>query len=364
MGSQIIRVASYTSGSINAIGREEYRARYNHKNTNIDIERSRLNVSIGNKQATLYQAWKDRVDAMGLRFAGKKDQVAMEQMLVTASPDFFKNVGWDKEAARGWEQADIPREIKQYFNDSLRFMKDYLGKENIISATIHFDEETPHLHVDYIPSISGKQKRKDVYLKDADGKCIRNEKGHAIRAKDANGKTLYEYVDEPPSVNRSQFWAERGGRQSYRTMQDLFHERVASSYGLDRGEIGSDRKHEDQAKHKTRQIKKAMENSQRELKEVVTERDRTRAEAQGYKQLAEDYKENILQLADIAEKTRNPLADLAKTQQAQTINDIVTNSFKLAKKNPKTLKHIGQMLEAAATPTREQTRRRDQDYER
>lgn len=267
MGSQIIRVASYTSGSINAIGREEYRAKYNHKNTNIDTERSRLNVSIGNKQATLYQAWKARVDALNLRFVGKKDQIAMEQILVTASPDFFKKYGWDKEAAQSWEQSDIPREIKQYFNDSLKFMKEYIGKENILSATIHFDEETPHMHIDYIPGISGKQKRKDVYLKDADGKCIRNEKGHAIRAKDANGKTLYEYVDEPPSVNRSQFWAERGGGQSYRTMQDLFHEKVASKYDLERGEIGSDRKHEDQAKHKMRMLSDKIKEGNRVVSE-------------------------------------------------------------------------------------------------
>ena len=36
MGNQIIRVARYTSGSINSIGREEYRHKYNHKNTSID----------------------------------------------------------------------------------------------------------------------------------------------------------------------------------------------------------------------------------------------------------------------------------------------------------------------------------------
>lgn len=277
MGSQIIRVASYTSGSINAIGREEYRAKYNHKNTNIDTERSKLNVSLGNKQDTLYQTWKAKINTRGLRFAGRKDQVAMEQVLVTASPDFFKNLGWDKEAAKEWERSDIPKEIVSYFNDSLKFMKEYLGKENLISATIHFDEETPHMHIDYIPSISGKQKRKDVYLKDADGKCIRNENGHAIRAKDADGKTLYEYVDEAPSVNRSQFWAERGGRQSYRTMQDLFYERVSSHYGLNRGEIGSDRKHEDQAKHRMKQLKEKVVEGNRIISEQAKHIERQKA---------------------------------------------------------------------------------------
>lgn len=59
-------------------------------------------------------------------------------------------------------RSDIPKEIQQYFNDSLKFIQQYIGKENILSATLRFDEETPHLHIDYIPVpvISGKSKRK------------------------------------------------------------------------------------------------------------------------------------------------------------------------------------------------------------
>lgn len=261
--SQIMRIASYTSGSINSIGREEYRHNYSHKNTNIDERRSRLNITLGNKEnQTLYQLWKIKVNQMGWRFAGKKNQIAMEQVIITASPDYFKNLGWDKMEARKWERSDIPKEIQQYFNDSLKFIQQYIGKENILSATLHFDEETPHLHIDYIPVISGKCKRKDVYLKDEQGRCIRNEQGHAIRARGADGKILYDYVDEPSSINRSQFWAERGGRQSYRQMQDLFFEQVARKHGLERGERGSDRQHEEQSKYKASLLNKKIEQKQ------------------------------------------------------------------------------------------------------
>ena len=260
MGNQIIRVARYTSGSINSIGREEYRHKYNHKNTSIDEARSHLNITLGNKdRKTLYQLWKTHIEHYGLNYTGKKNQIAMEQIVITASPDFFKQLGWDKIVAREWDKTDIPKEICQYFNDSLKFVKEYIGKENLLSATLHFDEETPHLHVDYIPVICGKRKRKDVYLKDEQGRCIRNERGHAIRAKGSDGKTLYEYVDEPSSINRSQFWAERGGRQSYRQMQDLFHEQVASKHGLERGNRGTDRKHEEQSIYKAKLLRKQIE---------------------------------------------------------------------------------------------------------
>ena len=259
MGSQILRVATYKSGAINFIGREEYRQDYIHKNGDIDKERSHLNITIGNKEKTLYRAWKNRLDKLGIKIPSKKNQNVMEQIMVTASPDFFKGMGWDAEMARGWSHANVPPKIKQYFNDALSFIREYIGRENIISATIHFDETSPHMHIDYIPIISGKQKRKDVYLKDADGKCIRDAKGHAIRAKDKNGKTLYQYIDVAPEINRGQFWSERGGRQSYRKMQDLFYETVASKYGLERGQVGSDRQHEEQSKHKAKVLTERIE---------------------------------------------------------------------------------------------------------
>lgn len=262
MGSQILRVATYKSGSINYIGREEYRQDYKHKNGDIDGDRTHLNITIGNGEKTLYRAWKSRLDKLGIKIPTKKNQNVMEQLLITASPDFFKSLGWDAELARGWSREDIPIEIKKYFNDALSFVREYIGREKIISATIHFDETSPHLHVDYIPIISGKQKRKDVYLKDENGKCIRDERGHAIRARGADGKVIYEYVDVSPEINRGQFWTERGGRQSYRKMQDKFFTEVASRYGLDRGQVGSDRSHEEQSKHKARVLSEKVKSLQ------------------------------------------------------------------------------------------------------
>lgn len=262
MGSQILRVATYKMGAINFIGREEYRQDYKHKNGDIDKDRTHLNITIGNDKKTLYQAWKSRLDKLDIKIPTKKNQNVMEQLMITASPDFFKSFGWDADMAKGWSHEDIPQQIKQYFNDALSFVREYIGRENIISATIHFDETSPHMHVDYIPIISGKQKRKDVYIKDENGKCIRDSKGHAIRAKDEKGKTLYEYVDVAPEINRGQFWQERGGRQSYRKMQDLFFDQVASKYGLDRGQVGSDREHEEQSKHKAKVLNEKVKTLQ------------------------------------------------------------------------------------------------------
>ena len=222
--------------------------------------------------------------------------------MITASPDFFKSLGWDCGAAKGWNREDIPLEIKNYFNDALLFVQKYIGRENILSATIHFDETSPHMHVDYIPIISGKKKRKDVYQKDADGKCVRDENGHAIRARGADGKTLYEYVDVAPEINRGIFWTERGGRQSYRKMQDVFFQQVAQKYGLDRGQVCSDRQHEEQSKHKAKILSEKIERLQG-------------LEGQTIAQLAENLKKKPRLLNDINRAVKMALGEEASPEK-------------------------------------------------
>ena len=104
------------------------------------------------------------------------------------------------------------------------------------------DEKTPHLQLYYIPVVDTAKKK--VYEKGADGKVLRNEKGSPILKKDERGKSVYEYVPlEQPKLCSSNFWGERGEQLSYGNMQDSFHEQIGVHYGLDRGEVGSNKKH-------------------------------------------------------------------------------------------------------------------------
>ena len=104
------------------------------------------------------------------------------------------------------------------------------------------DEKTPHLQLYNIPVVDTAKKK--VYEKGADGKVLRNEKGSPIQKKDERGKSVYEYVPlEQPKLCSSDFWGERGEQLSYGNMQDSFHEQIGVHYGLDRGEVGSNKKH-------------------------------------------------------------------------------------------------------------------------
>ena len=49
-------------------------------------------------------------------------------------------------------------EEKEFFRESYNFLKDQYGEENIISAYVHNDETTPHLHFAFVPVILDKEK--------------------------------------------------------------------------------------------------------------------------------------------------------------------------------------------------------------
>ncbi len=172
-------------------------------------------------------------------FREKKKSVAFEGMIITSDTEFFERFGWKK-------GEETPYAVMEFFNRCYEFALKKIGykgtDKSILSAVIHLDETTPHLQLYYIPIVDTAKKK--VYEKGADGKVLRNEKGSPIQKKDERGKSVYEYVPlEQPKLCSSDFWSERGGQLSYGNMQDSFHEQIGVHYGLNRGEVGSNKKH-------------------------------------------------------------------------------------------------------------------------
>ena len=80
------------------------------------------------------QEIKHRIRMAGCRV--RKDSVKFVDTLVTVSPEFVQA----HEA-----------EMKEYFTRAFEFLKDRIGEDNIISAVVHMDEKTPHLHLCFVP---------------------------------------------------------------------------------------------------------------------------------------------------------------------------------------------------------------------
>ena len=236
---QVVRVEQFTKGSLGKIGGETERTSKHHRNEDIDSERTPLNLYFKKSEGGLTAQWKKTMQELNATFREKKDSTAFEGMVITSDTAFFERLGWKK-------GEETPYAVMEFFNRCYEFALQEIGykgtDKNILSAVIHLDETTPHLQLYYIPIVDTAKKK--VYEKGADGKVLRNEKGSPIQKKDEHGKSVYEYVPlEQPKLCSSDFWSERGGQLSYGNMQDSFHEQIGIRYGLDRGEVGSNKKH-------------------------------------------------------------------------------------------------------------------------
>ena len=47
---------------------------------------------------------------------------------------------------------------QDFFQEAYRFLNDRYGKENVISAYVHMDETTPHMHYAFVPVVEDKKK--------------------------------------------------------------------------------------------------------------------------------------------------------------------------------------------------------------
>ena len=86
------------------------------------------------------QEIKHRIQTAGCRV--RKDSVKFVDTLVTVSPEFAKA-----------HEAEMP----EYFRRAFDFLKERVGEENIISAVVHMDEKTPHMHLCFVPLTRDKR---------------------------------------------------------------------------------------------------------------------------------------------------------------------------------------------------------------
>ena len=204
------------------------------------------------------------MQALNATFKETKKAVAFEGVIITSDRAFFEKHGYIP-------GEPLPYELQKFFADSYLFLLREIGyhgtDKNILSAAVHLDETTPHLQLYYLPVVD--EGRRKVYANGADGKVLRNEKGSPVQAKDEHGKSLYERTQlEQPKICSSEFWEQRGAQSSFANLQDEFQEQVARYYGLERGEVGSSKKHTTKYQWQKRQQERELAEQTEALKQI------------------------------------------------------------------------------------------------
>ena len=144
----ILRFAKYKGPEIGQIEAHNERTKESYaSNPDIDTNRSKLNFNLL-PPPPKYRAEAERQ----IREAGcrtRKDSVRLVETLITASSEFF--------------QGKSQQEIRAYFERALEFMKSKQKPDTIISAVVHMDEKTPHMHLCFVPlTEDGRLSAKDI----------------------------------------------------------------------------------------------------------------------------------------------------------------------------------------------------------
>ena len=69
--------------------------------------------------------------------------------------------------------------LDEWCDDNLQWLHCTFGKENTVSAVLHMDEHTPHIHATVVPIVTGE--RRKARKKQADSKRTYRKKANAVR---------------------------------------------------------------------------------------------------------------------------------------------------------------------------------------
>ena len=149
MAYTIMRFKKDKGGAVAGCERHNERKKEAYKsNPDIDITRTKYNYHI--VQAPKY-TYGRKIKELIKKYECKtrKDSIRLVETLITASPEFMNKLS--------------EKEQREYFERATEFMKSEIGEDRIISAVVHMDEKTPHMHLAFCPiNQDGKLSAKSI----------------------------------------------------------------------------------------------------------------------------------------------------------------------------------------------------------
>ena len=187
MSYTIIKNTNYKMKNLAGIYRHNERKNTHYSNKDIIRQNSNKNYSIKKPYTTYEKAFKELKKQYNLKGQIKSVSNVACEFIITSDKEFFNTIG--------------ENEMKRYFKTAYDFVAQYknLGEQYILSAKVHLDESTPHLHIVFIP---------------------------VVHKKDKSGKEITK-------VACSEFWK---GKNSYEQLQNSFYEYITErGFNLERG---------------------------------------------------------------------------------------------------------------------------------
>lgn len=341
-GNQVLRFENkYKASDLGGLGVE---LKERKGTGNYDKDRTQFNYSfVPLSTPTLQEQVYSKLKENKIYYNDGKNTNLLNGAIVTSGKEFFQSLGMKfKESDRTHQVGkdkgkpilvpdiksndDIPEKVKDFFKDSYNFLEKLVGKDNIVYAEVHYDEDTPHMHFYFMPIVN--EVRRKVFETDSSGSIIYregidkkgNKKMYPVQKKDKNGKNIFK-TEKGKFLNCDQFWKALGGKTSYAKIQDDYNKYITEKgYKLFRGNIG-DNKH-----HKTK-AEKEIEDLNEQINEMKIEFERN-------KKLNEIELQTSEELSKIDEKEiLNPIKRKVIGYKDEDINNLIDYSKQIQKQN-------------------------------
>jgi len=146
----VCHFGKYKSGNVFGLQKHNQRENENYSNIDIDKARTPLNYDLVNQEDINYLKRVKTIIEANRRSerAIRKDATVYCECIISSDGAFFENLTDDKQ--------------KEFFKSSLDYLKNRIGEEFIVSANVHLDETTPHMHVGFVPIIENSLSAKKL----------------------------------------------------------------------------------------------------------------------------------------------------------------------------------------------------------
>ena len=339
------------------------RAKNQDNNNCYDWSRHRLNFEVvdgkikalGSQEKPLYQRYKDKLASVGYekKDAGaSNEQNTYVELILSGDTEHMRELafGWQtvsyERNPKTWRNWEIERveSIEQFALDSYDFCCRRFGKENVIGFEVHLDENSPHIHVNIVPTATIQQSgRVSGYIEiDSAGNPAVYTRGKHLgeRKRPISDKDYQKLSDEKKkryrknernSVRTISYAALFGSTKEERSliMEELhtqYYEEVGASWGLERGECWRNLTDEERLfkkKHLTKEQHAAISAADKTLKEQqkkISENQYEIYSLEGQKRMSQsELNENMLITQDLSVRRRELAAEMVGKHDWSTL---------------------------------------------
>lgn len=245
MSFLVLHMDKFKKEAVRGIQSHNERERESHSNSDIDYERSAANYELCDHAAANYgEAIQNRIDDLLLVKAVRKDAVHMCGLIVSSDSAFFEKLS--------------PYHTKRFFEESRRFLTEFVGAENVISAKVHLDEKTPHMHFLHVPvTEDGRLNANKIYTRES-LKKLQTELPAYLQSK---GFELQRGVEQEPGAAKKHL-----NTREFKQQQEALHnlERQAQSVSA---ELEQHQREESELQERLQSIERQAQEAEKILSE-------------------------------------------------------------------------------------------------